>query len=109
LPGYRAPEIFSNSPVPAIETADPQAYVEQQRAQWLAEVQANARECLPKERAELFLKLLKLTSLHRVRLDITAQLERLQPEPNLRQLSNDQLDRILAGETLADDGELPKA
>lgn len=99
LPGYASPEIpwmtaLSEPPPPV--PGDAAAYVELQRNAWLAEVEHNARLTLPKERAELFLKLLKLTSLHRVRVDVSARLDRLQPEPNLTQLTDAQLDRLLA-------------
>jgi hypothetical protein len=87
------------APAPPVP-GDAAVYVEAQRNVWLGEVEQNARLLLGKDRAELFLKLLKLTSLHRVRIDVNAQLERLRPEPDLRQLSNAELDRVLAGETI---------
>jgi hypothetical protein len=100
LPGYRAPENLWTTPLaepPPPILGDVAAYVEAARGEWLAEVIANARRLLPKERAEAFYRLLKLTSLHRVRVDVAGRLDRLQPEPDLRQLTDAQLDRLLAG------------
>jgi hypothetical protein len=103
LPRYRLPgnswETPLTAPPPPI-IGDPAAFVEAERGQWLAEVIENARRLLPRDRADVFLKLLKLTSLHRVRVDVNARLDRLQPEPNLSQLTAEQLDRILAGDAI---------
>jgi hypothetical protein len=76
----------------------PEEYLERARALYIAEVETAARQCMSGERAALFLKLLKLTSLGRVRLDVTAQLSKLQSEPDLRDLTQDQLAAIMRGE-----------
>lgn len=80
---------------------DPPAYLEQQRSAYIGEIEACARACeIPKDRAGLFLKLLRLASLGRTRVDVHGHLEKLMPEPNLSKLTNEQLDRILRGESL---------
>jgi hypothetical protein len=80
---------------------DPPAYLEKQRAAYIAEVEACARACeIPKDRAELFLKLLRLTSLGRTHVDVHAELDKLAPVPDLSGLSTEQLDRILRGKTI---------
>src|SRR5262249_51029319 len=98
--GYRVDE-FSESKDVTARIPDPPAYLEQQRATYIAEIEACARACeIPTERAELFLKLLKFTSLGKVRVDVTAQLGKLAPEVDLRALSDEQVAATMRGETI---------
>jgi hypothetical protein len=92
----RFPEERSDPSVP-----DPPAFLEQQRVAYISEIEACARACdIPKDRAELFLKLLRFTSLGRTRVDLHEHLEKLMPEPDLSKLTNEQLDTILRGEPI---------
>ena len=51
---------------------------------------------LPVDRATILLKLAKLTSLGKITVDVNAELSRLMVEPDLRQLTRDDLEAILA-------------
>lgn len=62
---------------------------------------------LPVDRAAILLKLAKLSSLGKVSVDVHATLDRLAPEPDLRQLSKDELARILDGEVIDEKPALP--
>jgi hypothetical protein len=75
---------------------DPLAYLEERRLAYVAEIERCAMRCLiPADRAAIMLKLAKLTSLGKVSVDVHATLERLQPEPDLRQLTRDDLAKLL--------------
>lgn len=98
--GFRV-DRFSQVTNAAFNIPDPPGYLEQQRATYIAEIESCARACeIPTDRAELFLKLLKLTSLGRTRVDVHAELDKLAPEPDLSKLTAGQLDKIRGGETL---------
>ena len=97
--GYRVDRFSEERSDPIIP--DPPAYLERQLATCLAEIEACARRCeIPKDRAELFLKLLRFTSLVRTRAHVHGHLEKLLPEPDLSRLTTEQLERILRGETI---------
>lgn len=96
LPGYRPAEIFA--PI----AGDPIEHLEQTRLAYIAEIEACAKASPHvADRAAILLKLLKFTSLGRVRVDVTAQLGKLTPEADLRSLTDDQLAAIMRGEAPA--------
>lgn len=67
------------------------------RLAYVREIERCAEECLiPAERAAVLLKLAKFTTLGKQSIELTAKLDRLAPEPDLRQLSREDLERILA-------------
>lgn len=82
--------------------ADPAAYMEQRRGAWILEVErAAAQERDPSKRAAIYLHALKMTSLGRVKIDVSATMRRFEALPDLSHASLDDLRAVLRGELAA--------
>lgn len=78
---------------------DPLAHLEGMRLSYIEAIEDCARRVpIVSERAAILLKLLKFTSLGRIRVDVSAQLGKLTPEADLRSLTDEQLASIMRGE-----------
>jgi len=92
--GYGPPEISPTTLIPI--AGDPLAHLEAMRLAYVREIEHCAELALiPVDRAAILLKLAKLTSLGKQHVEMHATLDRLTPEPDLRSLSRDDIDRIL--------------
>src|ERR1051325_1680425 len=93
--GYRGAEILPTTLTPIV--GDPLEHLETMRLAYVREIERCAELSLPPvDRATILLKLAKLTSLGKITVDVNAELSRLMVEPDLRQLTRDDLEAILA-------------